>query len=292
MCSIWCHFPEYSKIYIGNPSCWFGGQWSDMFWKIHNYCNGQQWHSSSIWEVFGKCTIRKQFRSLNSKGDLKREIFSLKELTWGKFELDKWHTAHLLTCSLHVFSFQNTVSVPENKVNALVVKMPVSDGDEPHSSNWATKYRIVDGDPGGMFTVNPGPSRLEGIITTAKVPAWFLGFFVQMSMWMEPSYSTYVFDCGLNFTVEPYKYLTKLLMFLSLCHEPGCVSFPFSPLTLRRIIATPCWWLWRMRSHLPHPCPPPQSRWMWRIGMMPLSLAQWKRLFLYLNTCQWTAMSY
>ncbi|XP_064865700.1 B-cadherin-like isoform X3 [Oncorhynchus nerka] len=63
---------------------------------------------------------------------------------------------------------ENTVSVPENKVNALVVKMPVSDGDEPHSSNWATKYRIVDGDPGGMFTVNTGPSRLEGIITTAK----------------------------------------------------------------------------------------------------------------------------
>ncbi|XP_029551595.1 B-cadherin isoform X1 [Salmo trutta] len=62
----------------------------------------------------------------------------------------------------------NTVSVPENKVNALVVKMPVSDGDEPHSSNWATKYRIVDGDPGGMFTVSTGPSRLEGIITTAK----------------------------------------------------------------------------------------------------------------------------
>ncbi|CAB1314182.1 unnamed protein product [Coregonus sp. 'balchen'] len=63
----------------------------------------------------------------------------------------------------------NTVSVPENKVNALVVKMPVSDGDEPHSSNWATKYRIVDGDPGGLFTVTTGPSRLEGIITTAKM---------------------------------------------------------------------------------------------------------------------------
>ncbi|KAK6320545.1 hypothetical protein J4Q44_G00096520 [Coregonus suidteri] len=62
----------------------------------------------------------------------------------------------------------NTVSVPENKVNALVVKMPVIDGDEPHSSNWATVYRIVDGDPGGLFTVNTGPNRLEGIITTAK----------------------------------------------------------------------------------------------------------------------------
>ncbi|XP_045079528.1 B-cadherin-like [Coregonus clupeaformis] len=62
----------------------------------------------------------------------------------------------------------NTVSVPENKVNALVVKMPVIDGDEPHSSSWATVYRIVDGDPGGLFTVNTEPNRLEGIITTAK----------------------------------------------------------------------------------------------------------------------------
>uniref|UniRef100_A0A8C7QRJ0 Cadherin-1 n=1 Tax=Oncorhynchus mykiss TaxID=8022 RepID=A0A8C7QRJ0_ONCMY len=61
-----------------------------------------------------------------------------------------------------------TVSVPENKVDALVVKMPVTDGDEPHSSAWATTYKIVDGDPQGLFSVSTGPSKLEGIITTAK----------------------------------------------------------------------------------------------------------------------------
>ncbi|XP_029623036.1 B-cadherin [Salmo trutta] len=61
-----------------------------------------------------------------------------------------------------------TVSVPENKVDALVVKMPVTDGDEPHSSAWATTFKIVDGDPEGLFNVSTGPSKLEGIITTEK----------------------------------------------------------------------------------------------------------------------------
>lgn len=64
---------------------------------------------------------------------------------------------------------QYTVSVPENKVDALVVKMPVTDGDEPHSSAWATTYKIVDGDPQGLFNVSTGPSKLEGIIKTVKV---------------------------------------------------------------------------------------------------------------------------
>uniref|UniRef100_A0A4W5JRM0 Cadherin-1 n=1 Tax=Hucho hucho TaxID=62062 RepID=A0A4W5JRM0_9TELE len=61
-----------------------------------------------------------------------------------------------------------TVSIPENKVDALVVKMPVTDGDEPHSSAWSTTYKIVDGDPQGLFSVSTGPSKLEGIIMTAK----------------------------------------------------------------------------------------------------------------------------
>uniref|UniRef100_A0A8C8BRS0 Cadherin domain-containing protein n=1 Tax=Oncorhynchus tshawytscha TaxID=74940 RepID=A0A8C8BRS0_ONCTS len=61
-----------------------------------------------------------------------------------------------------------TVSVPENKVDALVVKMPVTDGDEPHSSAWATTYKIVDGDPQGLFSVCTSPSKLEGTIMTVK----------------------------------------------------------------------------------------------------------------------------
>ncbi|XP_061101141.1 B-cadherin-like [Conger conger] len=61
-----------------------------------------------------------------------------------------------------------TVTVPENEVGALVVKMPVTDGDEPHTLAWSTKYKIIEGDNGGFFNVTTGPSKLEGIITTVK----------------------------------------------------------------------------------------------------------------------------
>ncbi|KAJ8417812.1 hypothetical protein AAFF_G00226550 [Aldrovandia affinis] len=61
-----------------------------------------------------------------------------------------------------------TASVPENKVGALVVKMPVTDGDEPHTPAWLTTYKIIEGNNGGFFNVSTGPSKREGIITTAK----------------------------------------------------------------------------------------------------------------------------
>uniref|UniRef100_A0A8C7FW40 Cadherin-1 n=1 Tax=Oncorhynchus kisutch TaxID=8019 RepID=A0A8C7FW40_ONCKI len=54
-----------------------------------------------------------------------------------------------------------TVSVPENKVD-------VTDGDDPHSSTCSTTYKIVDGDTQGLFSGSTSPSKLEGIITTAK----------------------------------------------------------------------------------------------------------------------------
>ncbi|XP_051757054.1 B-cadherin-like isoform X35 [Ctenopharyngodon idella] len=62
----------------------------------------------------------------------------------------------------------HTVSVPENKVGAVVAKLTVTDEDEEGSPAWSTKYRIISGDKGGFFNVSTGPSRLEGIITTAK----------------------------------------------------------------------------------------------------------------------------
>ncbi|XP_017212586.1 cadherin-1 [Danio rerio] len=61
-----------------------------------------------------------------------------------------------------------TVSVPENQVGAEVAKLPVTDGDEPESTAWSTKYRVIGGDKGGFFNVSTGPSRLEGVITTVK----------------------------------------------------------------------------------------------------------------------------
>uniref|UniRef100_A0A673G878 Cadherin-1 n=1 Tax=Sinocyclocheilus rhinocerous TaxID=307959 RepID=A0A673G878_9TELE len=52
----------------------------------------------------------------------------------------------------------HTISVPENKVGAVVLDQPA----------WSTKYRIISGDKGGFFNVSTGPTQLEGIITTVK----------------------------------------------------------------------------------------------------------------------------
>ncbi|KAL6461372.1 hypothetical protein MHYP_G00295160 [Metynnis hypsauchen] len=61
-----------------------------------------------------------------------------------------------------------SVSTPENKVEAVVVKMPVTNRDEPQSPAWTAKFRIINGNSGGFFAVNTGPNRQEGIITTVK----------------------------------------------------------------------------------------------------------------------------
>lgn len=54
-------------------------------------------------------------------------------------------------------------------MDALVIKMSVTDGDDPHSSAWNAKFKIVDGDPEELFTVTTGSNKQDGIITTAKV---------------------------------------------------------------------------------------------------------------------------
>uniref|UniRef100_A0A672ZSI1 Cadherin-1 n=1 Tax=Sphaeramia orbicularis TaxID=375764 RepID=A0A672ZSI1_9TELE len=63
---------------------------------------------------------------------------------------------------------QTNVTVPENKVDAFVTKMTVTDEDDAHTRAWNAKFTIVDGDPGGLFTVKTGLNKQEGIITTAK----------------------------------------------------------------------------------------------------------------------------
>ncbi|XP_067105753.1 B-cadherin-like isoform X1 [Osmerus mordax] len=61
-----------------------------------------------------------------------------------------------------------TAEVPENVMGAEVVKMQVTDLDDPHSEAWTAVFRIVDGDPDNRFNVTTGPSKQEGIITTVK----------------------------------------------------------------------------------------------------------------------------
>ncbi|XP_043101553.1 cadherin-1 [Puntigrus tetrazona] len=63
------------------------------------------------------------------------------------------------------------VSVPENKVGHEVARLKVTDEDDVGSPAWTTKYRIINGDKGGFFTVSTGPNTddfQEGIITTVK----------------------------------------------------------------------------------------------------------------------------
>ncbi|KAM7408122.1 hypothetical protein PAMA_002007 [Pampus argenteus] len=63
-------------------------------------------------------------------------------------------------------SYEGTVA--ENKVGAVVLKMSVTDGDEPHSPAWNAQFKIVSGDPENLFKVETGTNKQEGILTTAK----------------------------------------------------------------------------------------------------------------------------
>ncbi|CAF91006.1 unnamed protein product [Tetraodon nigroviridis] len=60
-------------------------------------------------------------------------------------------------------------SVAENKADSQILRMLVTDGDEPHSAAWNAKFTIVSGDPGGFFSVKTGTNKQEGILSTAKV---------------------------------------------------------------------------------------------------------------------------
>ncbi|KAJ0067240.1 hypothetical protein NL108_014381 [Boleophthalmus pectinirostris] len=63
---------------------------------------------------------------------------------------------------------QFTATVPENKEGAQVVKMLVTDKDDPHTPAWNAKFTIIDGNQNGLFAVATGINKQEGIITTAK----------------------------------------------------------------------------------------------------------------------------
>ncbi|XP_072292433.1 B-cadherin-like [Eucyclogobius newberryi] len=63
---------------------------------------------------------------------------------------------------------QYTATVAENKKDTMVVKMLVTDKDDAHTPAWNAKFTIVDGDVNGLFFVETGPNKQEGIISTAK----------------------------------------------------------------------------------------------------------------------------
>uniref|UniRef100_A0A8C7WX52 Cadherin-1 n=2 Tax=Oryzias sinensis TaxID=183150 RepID=A0A8C7WX52_9TELE len=59
-------------------------------------------------------------------------------------------------------------SVDENAVGVLVVKMSVTDKDEPNTPAWNAKFKIVRGDPDKLFSIETGSNKQEGIIKTVK----------------------------------------------------------------------------------------------------------------------------
>ncbi|XP_034784330.1 B-cadherin-like [Acipenser ruthenus] len=63
---------------------------------------------------------------------------------------------------------QETVSLPENEVGVLVMKLAVTDLDVPHTPAWNAKYTIVRGNTGNVFNITTEPSSNDGILRTAK----------------------------------------------------------------------------------------------------------------------------
>uniref|UniRef100_A0A3P9HGQ2 Cadherin-1 n=1 Tax=Oryzias latipes TaxID=8090 RepID=A0A3P9HGQ2_ORYLA len=59
-------------------------------------------------------------------------------------------------------------SVDENAVGVLVVKMSVTDEDEPNTPAWNAKFKIIRGDPDKLFSIETGTNKQEGIIKTAQ----------------------------------------------------------------------------------------------------------------------------
>ncbi|NXF98842.1 CADH1 protein, partial [Sakesphorus luctuosus] len=59
-------------------------------------------------------------------------------------------------------------SVNENEVDALVVRLHVTDQDLPNSPAWRAVYHIQSGDPRGDFSVTTDPKTNDGLLKTAK----------------------------------------------------------------------------------------------------------------------------
>uniref|UniRef100_A0A3P9HFK9 Cadherin domain-containing protein n=1 Tax=Oryzias latipes TaxID=8090 RepID=A0A3P9HFK9_ORYLA len=62
----------------------------------------------------------------------------------------------------------STGSVDENAVGVQVVKMSVTDEDEPNTPAWNANFKIIRGDPDKLFSIETGSNKQEGIIKTAK----------------------------------------------------------------------------------------------------------------------------
>ncbi|KAK6477153.1 cadherin-15-like [Huso huso] len=61
------------------------------------------------------------------------------------------------------------MSVMENKVQADIGRITVTDEDEPQTENWWVKYTITAGDPEGNFDIRRDDATNEGIVSVVKL---------------------------------------------------------------------------------------------------------------------------
>nr|XP_060643881.1 B-cadherin-like [Anolis sagrei ordinatus] len=61
-----------------------------------------------------------------------------------------------------------SVEVPENEVGLEVVRLEVTDKDEPGSLAWRAAFSITQGNERGFFRISTDPETNEGILATAK----------------------------------------------------------------------------------------------------------------------------
>uniref|UniRef100_A0A3B3S359 Cadherin-1 n=1 Tax=Paramormyrops kingsleyae TaxID=1676925 RepID=A0A3B3S359_9TELE len=67
------------------------------------------------------------------------------------------------------FDQQNyEATVPENQKDFEVLRLPVTDVDDPETPAWFTKFKIIQGNDGNVFNVSTAPGGLDGVVTLIK----------------------------------------------------------------------------------------------------------------------------
>ncbi|XP_072574345.1 B-cadherin-like isoform X2 [Paramormyrops kingsleyae] len=93
---------------------------------------------------------------------------------------DMMGTGYVVTCTAVItvtdsndnapqFDRQNyEATVPENQKDFEVLRLPVTDVDDPETPAWFTKFKIIQGNDGNVFNVSTAPGGLDGVVTLVK----------------------------------------------------------------------------------------------------------------------------
>lgn len=59
--------------------------------------------------------------------------------------------------------------IEENKVDVMVLRIPVEDRDEVNTENWKAKFVVIQGNENNHFRVDTDPNTNEGLLYVVKV---------------------------------------------------------------------------------------------------------------------------